>query len=117
MYYYPCYHWFKPYLNQLLSTISSDKCPGDRNIADNLSTEISVPSETKDLNFSVFNMIARINEVKTLVKQTSWNCNCKFNITICNSNQELNNAKCQYECKMYQTCKKDYSWNPRTCIC
>ena len=25
--------------------------------------------------------------------------------------------KCQCECKNYRTCKKDYSWNPSTCIC
>ena len=24
---------------------------------------------------------------------------------------------CQCECKNYCTCKKDYSWNPSTCIC
>ena len=27
------------------------------------------------------------------------------------------NDKCQYECKKYWTCKRDYSWNPSTCIC
>ena len=25
--------------------------------------------------------------------------------------------KCQCECKNYQKCKKDYSWNPSACIC
>ena len=24
---------------------------------------------------------------------------------------------CQYECKIYLKCKKDYSWNPSSCIC
>ena len=23
----------------------------------------------------------------------------------------------EYKCKNYRTCKKDYSWNPSTCIC
>ena len=31
--------------------------------------------------------------------------------TTCNSNQKQNNDKCQCDCK------KDYSWNPSTCIC
>ena len=25
--------------------------------------------------------------------------------------------KNQCECKNYRKCKKDYSWNPSTCIC
>ena len=24
---------------------------------------------------------------------------------------------CQLECINYRTCKKDYNWNPSTCIC
>ena len=28
-----------------------------------------------------------------------------------------NNYKCQSKCKKHHTCKKDYSWNPDTCIC
>ena len=35
----------------------------------------------------------------------------------CNSNQKCNNKTCQFECKNYHICKKDYSWNPSTCIC
>ena len=42
---------------------------------------------------------------------------CKFNNTICNSKQKLINKTCQQECKNYRKCKKDYSWNPSTCIC
>ena len=44
-------------------------------------------------------------------------CKCKFNSTICNSNQKWNNKTCQCARKSYRKCKKDYSWNPRTCIC
>ena len=29
----------------------------------------------------------------------------------------MNSDKCQYACKKCCTCKKDYSWNPNTCIC
>ena len=48
----------------------------------------------------------------------SYACKCKFNSSICNSNQKWNNKKCQCECKNYHTCKKkDYSWNYSTCIC
>ena len=33
-------------------------------------------------------MIARINEVKTLLKHISCDCKCKFDSTTCNSNQK-----------------------------
>ena len=28
-----------------------------------------------------------------------------------------NNETCKCECKNYRKCKKDYCWNPSTCIC
>ena len=62
-------------------------------------------------------MITRINEAKTMVKHISYDFKCKFNSITCNSNEKLNNETCQRECKNYLTCKKDYSWNPSTCIC
>ena len=33
-----------------------------------------------------------------------------------NSNQKWNNKTCQCECENYCMYKKDYSWNPSTCI-
>ena len=33
-----------------------------------------------------------------------------------NSNKKWNDKTCQYECKNYRTCKKDYSWDTSTCI-
>ena len=42
------------------------------NVVADLSTKICVPSETKDKNIKVFNMITRINEVITLVKHISY---------------------------------------------
>ena len=29
----------------------------------------------------------------------------------------MEHYQCQRECKHYHKCKKDYSWNPSTCIC
>ena len=48
--------------------ISLDKCNGSCNVADDVSTKISTPSETEDLNYKVFNIITRICEAKTLIK-------------------------------------------------
>ena len=79
--------------------ISIDKCNGSCNFFDDLSTKKCILNETKDVNAKVFNMITRINEVKTLEKHISCDCKCKFDSRRCNSNQ-----KC--ECKKYRMCEK-----------
>ena len=82
-----------------------------------LSPKICVPKETKDINVKEFNMITNENEDKAMTEHISCDFKCKFNSTICNSNQKWNNITCQCECKNYCTCKKHYKWNPSTCIC
>ena len=52
-----------------------------------------------------------------MAKHISYNCKCKFNSATLNSTQKWNNETCECECKIYRTCKQDYSWNPSTCIC
>ena len=54
--------------------ITLDKCNGSFNAVDDLSTKISVSSETKAMNVKVFNMKIRVNKAKTLVKHISSNC-------------------------------------------
>ena len=76
-----------------------------------------VPKETKDINAQAFNMITNKTETKTMRKHISCDCKCKLNSTTYNSSQKWNNKTCQRECKNYHKCKKDYSWNPSTCIC
>ena len=61
--------------------ISLDKCDGICDTFDDLSMKVCVPSKTKDLNVTVFNMVKRMNEPKTLVKNISGGCKCKFNST------------------------------------
>ena len=57
-------------LNYYPYMVSLDKCNGIRNAVDDLPTKMYVPRKTKDVNVKVFNMIARINEVTTLLKHT-----------------------------------------------
>ena len=45
----------------------------------------------KDINVKTFNMITNKNEAKAMTKHISFDCKCKFNRTICNSNQKWNN--------------------------
>ena len=42
------------------------------------SNKVGVPNKIGDLNLSIFNMITGINELKTLTKQISCKCKCKF---------------------------------------
>ena len=51
-------------------------------------------------------MIRGINESKTLTKHISCECKCKFDGRKGNSNQKLNNDKCQCECKRHNICEE-----------
>ena len=68
----------------------------------------------KDID--VFNSITNKKEAKTMTKHISCDWKCKFNIQTCNSNQKQNNKIRQCKCKNYRTYKKNYSWNPNTCV-
>ena len=54
-------------LNYYLLMIIPDKCNGIFNAVDDLSAKICFPTEKKDVNVKVFNMITKINET------FSWN--------------------------------------------
>ena len=74
----------------------------------------------ENLNLNVFNIITGISESKTLTKDISYKCKCKFGGKKCNSNQNWNNNKCWCECKNpkeHYGCKKNYIWNPATHSC
>ena len=51
-------------------------------------------------------MIANKNDAKTMTKHISFDCKCKFNSTICKSDQKWNNETSECECKNYPKCKK-----------
>ena len=46
---------------------------------DELSMKTYAQVKQKNVNVKVFNMITRLNEVKTYVKHISCDCKCKFN--------------------------------------
>ena len=53
-------------------------------------------------------MITNKNDVKAMMDHISCDCKCKFNSTVCNSNQKWNNNK---------QCNKYYSWYSSIYIC
>ena len=94
-----------------------DKCSGSCNFVNDLSTKVSVPRQTKNVNLKVFNMITRIIEKKTSIKHISCDCKCKLNgkYTVQIRNGIMINVNTSI--KKYLTCKKDYSWNPSANVC
>ena len=71
--------------------VTLDKCFGSCNSLKDLSNKVCVPNEKDNLNISMFNMITRINESKTLTRHISCECKCKFDGRKCSSNQWWNN--------------------------
>ena len=51
-----------------------------------LSNKGSVPNNTEDLNLSMFNMITGINKSRSLAKDMSSKCKCKFDGRKSNTN-------------------------------
>ena len=90
---------------------------GNCNTLNDLSNKVCILNKTEDLDRSVFKKIIGINESKTLTKHLSCECKCRFDGENVIVKSMWNNDKCQCECKKHHICKKDYVWNPATCIC
>ena len=58
--------------------IKLDRWVGSCNTVNDLSNKVFVPNKTEYLNISIFNMIAGINELKTLTQHMSCKCKCRF---------------------------------------
>ena len=51
--------------------IKSDRCAGSCDTLNDLSNKVCLPNKTEDLDLSMFNMVAEINESKSLPKYIS----------------------------------------------
>ena len=69
------------------SAVKLDRCVGSYNTLNDLCNKLCVLNKTEDLNLSMFNIIAGINESKTLTKHISCECKCKFDGRKRNSDQ------------------------------
>ena len=83
-------------------SVRLDRCVGSWNTVNDLSHKACVPNKKEDLNLSVFNMIAGINESKTLTKHISCKCKCKLDGRTCNSDQWRNNDERCCKCKKHR---------------
>ena len=66
--------------------VKLDQCVRSCNTLNDLSNKVCVRNKTEYLNLSVFKMITRINEWKTLTKHISFECKCKYDVTKCKIN-------------------------------
>ena len=93
-----------------------DKCNQSCNAFDDLSRRICVASKTEYINLNIFNIIARMNEPKTLTKHILCDCKWKLDCRKGIWKQKRNNNKCQFKCKnpiKYQLCKKQSYLEPQ----
>ena len=87
--------------------ISLEKCSGSYNGI--RSPKIFVPKEKNNINVKAVNLITNKNEAQAMKRYISYDCKCKFNSTICNSNQKWNSKTYQCESENYHKPKKDYT--------
>ena len=79
---------------------------GSCNVVNDFSIKICVPGERKKINVQLFNMITKINEVKTLVNHQH-----VIQIKIGKLINDIVSVK-SIACE-----KNHYRWNPSTCTC
>ena len=87
-------------------SVKLDRCFESCNTLNDLANKVCIPNKTGDLNLSVFKMITGIHESKTLTKDASCECKCKFDRRKRNSNKWWNNDKCRCECKKIMYAEK-----------
>ena len=76
---------YSPELHYYPFAFKLDRCVGSCNTLNDLSNKVCVPNKTEDLDLSMLNMIARINESKTLTKHISCERERKLDGRKCNS--------------------------------
>ena len=89
------------------------------NTLNDLCNKLCVVNKIEDFHLSIFNMITRINESKTLTKHISCECKRKFHCRKSNSNRKWSNDKMSRKIKNPKKIvwKRDYIWGPATCSC
>ena len=66
-----------------------DKYSGRCKAVDDFSMKISVPSETRDIDLKLSNLITETNKAKIIIKHISWDCKCKVDSATCKSKSKM----------------------------
>ena len=81
---------------------------------------ICIPDTVKSLNVTVFDLMSRFNETKSIKWHEACTCICRLNKIVCNNKQKWNKGKWRCECKRSidkGVCDKGYIVNPNNCVC
>ena len=79
-----------------------------------------VPDVIKNLNFKVFNLMSRTNEIRHREWHETCKCKWRLDASVYNNKQYWNDDKCRFECKEIidkGVCDKGSIWNPSNCKC
>ena len=92
-------------------TIKASKCSGSCNNINYPHAKICFSDFVKNLNFKVFNLMSRTNEIRYIKWHETCKCECKF----WDNKQYWNKNKCKCEWKELidkKVCDKGFVWNP-----
>ena len=101
-------------------SIKINKCSGNCNNINDPYAKICVPDIVKNLNVTVFNLMALTNETRHIKGHDTCKCICTLHKIMCNSKQRWNKNKCRCECKKLvdkSVCIKGYVFNPSNWDC
>ena len=91
-------------------SIKINRCKGSCNTINNPYAKICFPSQIKNINVKVFNLLSRTNETRHI----KWHKTCTLDASICNNMQRWNGGRCICECKELidkGTCDRGFIWN------
>ena len=80
-------------------SIKINKCSGSCNNINNPYAKLCIPDIIKKINFKVFNLMSRINQIRQILWHETCKCVCRLSVAVCNSKQILNDDKCRCECR------------------
>ena len=104
----------------MLISVTINRCNGNCNNINDPYAKICVSDTVKNLNVKVFNLMSRINEIRSIKWHETRKCICRLDKTICNNKQKWNKDKCRCNCKKLidkRVWDKGFIWNPSNCEC
>ena len=99
-------------------SIKTSKCCGSCNNINNPLATLCVPDVAKNLNGKLFNLVSETNETRRIEWHETCKFKCRFEHSICNNKQRLNDDKCRCTCKELinkRVGDKGFAWSPSNC--
>ena len=75
-------------------SIKKSKFSGNCSNINHPYAKVCVPGVVKYLNFKVFNLMSRTNEIRNIKWHDTCKCECRLDAIVCNNKQRWNKNKC-----------------------